>query len=89
MACEQFLEQVEAAALEYDRLGEEIQQLQAQQAAQSGIMMGSYMLYMACLSGQQGNRTASPSTVTVLPSLSEVVAFAKKTLKKWRNKLKK
>ena len=87
MACEEFLEQMQDAADEYERLGDEILQLQNQQIAQAGIMMMSYMLYMNCLANQ-GNRAASPVTAKSIPTLSDIKVFLKKAMRKLRLKKK-
>lgn len=88
MACEEFLEQIETAAIAMDEIYAEILQLQNQRAAQEGILMGSYMLYMNCLNNQNNGRQASTGSTGSFPAVSDVVKFAKKMMAKLRRKLK-
>lgn len=77
MACEEYLEQMETAAIAMDELDAEILQLQYQRDAQEGILMGSYMLYMSCLANQNNGRAAA-SKPGDFPTISDVRKFAKK-----------
>lgn len=88
MACEEYLEQMENAAIAMDEIDADISQLMFQRAAQEGILIGSYMQYMICLQNQQGGRMAQTKSLKTSPSVSDICAWVKKLAVKLKRKKK-
>lgn len=90
MACEEFLEQMSEAANQIDQIDSDIQQLEMQKLAQQGIMYGAYMLYMNCLSNQegQGARLSRQDQLAKNPTVYDLMAWVKKKIKLLRRKKK-